>query len=356
MNTKQELIGVQYLRGIAALAVVVDHTSEMANFDKYFGHQILNGFLSNGARGVDLFFLISGFIVCLISFRGSELSPTMNGFVFAERRFTRIVPLMWVSIISYAALRLFGRGTFFAGSYLRALTLFPSGDVMPNQIWTLRHEEVFYVLFAFSFLLGRRKAWLLGLWFLSPFVYAALSLPEHPSDPLGQFLYIVANPVNVEFMAGFLVGVLWHKKTRLLSFSAPISPLLIFLFAMILFMGISYALALSFSSIVATTISALVCVPFLFAGVHVRCGDGNLDRFGKLMGDASYAIYLFHPHFVSFTLGVWSKLAHETPVGLVVSGTVLMATIAGVFVHLYVERPLLKASRNFMERHAPTRT
>jgi len=350
MKEKQEIIGVQYLRGLAAFAVVVDHTNGMANFDKYFGHEILNGFLSHGARGVDLFFLISGFIICMISLRGPELLSTMTGAVFAERRFTRIVPLMWLAILSYAALRLLGRGTFFAGPYLRALTLFPAGDVQPNQIWTLRHEAIFYALFALSFLVGRRKVWILLLWAASPFVYAALSLSTHPSDFFGQFLHIVAHPVNVEFFAGFLIGVLWHKKTKLFSFSVSVSPVLIFLCAMIAFMAISYVLLLSFDSVSSTAISATICVPIMFAGIHVRCHEGWIDRLGKVMGDASYAIYLFHPHFVSAILGVWSKLAHQTPIAIVLVGTIIVTTTACVFVHLYIERPLLKVSRNLIDR------
>jgi exopolysaccharide production protein ExoZ len=347
---KQEIDGIQYLRGLAAVSVVVDHTAGMVGFDKYFSREILNGFLSNGARGVDLFFLISGFIICMIALKGPELSPNTTPTAFAERRFTRIVPLMWLAILSYAALRLAGRGTFFAGSYLRALTLFPAGDVQPNQIWTLRHEAIFYALFAFSFLVGRRKTWILLFWAAAPFVYAALSLPQWPTNLFGQFTRIVAHPVNIEFFTGFVIGLFWHKKSNQFSFSVPISPVIIFACAMIAFMAISYAFRLSFDSIFATTISASISAPILFAGIHVRCHRTWIDRLGNLLGDASYAIYLFHPHFVSAILGVWSKVAYHTPITIVIGGTILLATFAAVLVHLYIERPLLKASRNMMDR------
>jgi len=115
-------------------------------------------------------------------------------------------------------------------------------------------------------------------------------------------------------------------------------------------MAISYGLRLSFDSVLSTAVSAMICAPILFAGIHVRCRDGWIDRLGKLMGDASYAIYLFHPHFTSAILGIWSKLAHQTPIAVVIVGTIIMATAAGVLVHLYIERPLLKVSRNVMER------
>ncbi len=135
--------------------VVVDHTAGMARFEKYFGVDVFDGFLTKGACGVDVFFLISGFIICVIALNGPQLTPRISWSAFAERRFSRIVPLMWVAVLSYVALRVLGRGAFFPGPYLRALTLFPVADVQPPQIWTLRHEAVFYAVFAISFLIGR---------------------------------------------------------------------------------------------------------------------------------------------------------------------------------------------------------
>jgi exopolysaccharide production protein ExoZ len=350
IKEKTGLVGIQYLRGLAALAVVVAHTSRMASFDKYFGREISGGFLNHGAMGVDLFFLISGFIICMISLRGPDMSPAMTGAVFAERRFTRIVPLMWLAILSYAALRLLGRGTFFGAPYLRALILFPAWDVQPNQIWTLRQEAIFYAIFAISFVVRRRKIWLLVCWAAMPVVYAALALPKDPSDFVGQFLRIVAHPVNIEFFTGFLIGILWHKTTAAISFSVSVSPFAIFLCYMVAIVAAGYALSLSSDSVSSTLISSIVCAPLLFAGIHIKPRDGPVDRFGRVLGNSSYSIYLFHPHFVSAILGVWTWLARETPIAIVLVVTTLMATSLCIFVHFYIERPLLTGSRVVMER------
>lgn len=352
MKQQSELVGVQYLRGLAALSVVIAHTSGMADFDKYFGQEIFGGFLDNGARGVDLFFLISGFIICMISLRGPELLPSATGIFFAERRFTRIVPLMWFAILSYAVLRLLGRGTFFAGPYLRALILFPAWDVQPLQIWTLRHEAIFYIIFAISFLVWPRKAWILVGWATLPFVYAALSLPIYPTDFVGQVLRIFTHPVNVEFFTGFLIGVLWHQKTKRLELSVKVPPFILCTLCMIGLMTISYALSLKFDYLSSTIISSITCAPILFLGIHVKISDGILNRTGRLLGDASYSIYLFHPHFVSAVLGVWALFAHRTPIAIVIIGTILITTASCVLVHLFIERPLLITSRRLVERLA----
>ncbi len=128
---------IQYLRGLAALAVVLDHTAAMASFDKYFGQEVLDGFLYKGAIGVDLFFVISGFIISIVSLK-PDLKPSTTLSDFFQKRFLRIVPLMWVAVIAYAMLRLVGRSAdqFDPWTYIRyksfapmARRIGPQGDL-----------------------------------------------------------------------------------------------------------------------------------------------------------------------------------------------------------------------------------
>lgn len=64
--------------------------------------------------------------------------------------------MMWLAIGSYAALRFLGRGSFDLIPYINASLLLPFGNFEPNNIWTLRHEAMFYLVFGLSFLLSRR--------------------------------------------------------------------------------------------------------------------------------------------------------------------------------------------------------
>src|SRR5689334_19701485 len=116
----KEIVGVQYLRGLAALAVVVDHSGITVATPKYFGTVIGGGLLNHGASGVDLFFLISGFIITATSL-DADWQPKVKLGAFFGRRFIRIVPLMWIAIVSYAVLKFLGRGGFDPQPYLLAM-------------------------------------------------------------------------------------------------------------------------------------------------------------------------------------------------------------------------------------------
>ncbi len=83
--------GIQALRFVAALLVVFTHSTF------YVGERLIPGFpvWSNGAAGVDIFFVISGFVMVISS---QELLARADGWrIFMMRRIARIVPLYWIA-------------------------------------------------------------------------------------------------------------------------------------------------------------------------------------------------------------------------------------------------------------------
>jgi exopolysaccharide production protein ExoZ len=175
------LTGIQYVRAAAALVVILDHASEKMAQPKYFGRAPLGGVFEAGSVGVDVFFCLSGFIIVYIALDRAGAAK-MPAWTFVKRRFARIVPFMWLVVIAYAALRLGARGAFPVWNYVRALSLFPIGEVDPSVVWTLRHEWLFYLVFGLSFLSGRR--WLFGLWLLAPFPAWTDGLRWSPSSAI----------------------------------------------------------------------------------------------------------------------------------------------------------------------------
>lgn len=345
-----EIVGIQYLRGIAAMAVVYDHTNNMGALDKYFARVPFGDFLRSGARGVDVFFLISGFIIAVISLRPPDLSRALTIRDFAERRFARLMPMLWIAVATYVVLRLVGRGAFDFLPYLRAFTLFPTGEVRPEQVWTLRHEVMFYAVFALAFLAARRMPALLWLWFATPLLFAAT--PEAaPDEPL--LLGIArafCSPVNFQFCAGFLLGLLWLKRSRDFVLRLPVHPFPVLVAGMLAIMAISHMLGPDFPNWPHRLIIAIAAMPVVFVAIHARCPDGWLDRMGRAIGDASYTIYLFHPMFLSAILGIWASRWYSAPVALVVIVTGTVTIAATYLISRLIERRMIVASRAALKK------
>jgi len=343
----KELLGVQHLRGIAALLVVFTHTDGMSRFPKYFNISIFPGWLESGAIGVQLFFVISGFIIPYVSLKQSSLQPEMSASTFLRRRFIRIIPFMWACIIGYAMLRLVGRGTFPVVPYLRALTLFPVGEVNPEQVWTLRHEFLFYSTFCVAVLYSARQQWFaMAFWFLSPFLWSLVDANFDLNHD--TFLYelcgFLFSKYNIFFGIGFLAGV-FHIKGYQWTWVSRHGFLVCFLSALPLIVA-AHLLGTDTKTMALgpTIVLAILGFGSLLVGVSIQTPQplSWLDKVGLKLGDASYSIYLTHTAFVSAILGVWSKIQPSAHLVLIIVVGTLLACIGGILVHTFVEKPLIK--------------
>lgn len=335
MSENQKLDSIQYLRAIAVVAVVVDHAAAMAALPKYFGVELLGGYLYNGFVGVDIFFVISGFIMTLVAL-DSDLRPKVTLSEFFLKRFVRIVPLMWLSIISYAVLRYVAVGYVPIEKYLTAAFLVPFGAVDPNHLWTLRHEMIFYSVFAFSVLLVRSGWMVLFAWVLSPILYL---LGIGKAAPDGSVWAIVFSPVNIQFAFGVLVGVLYVRR-MLPTVKLPDVPVhYVCLLAVVGIMGVSHMSGLSDFSIKSKFVLGLLS--FLLV-IFALCVRGSGSRLFYAVGEASYSVYLFHLHFASASLILMKKFAPGLSVSLVVSAVVLISIFVGYLAYMFVERPVVR--------------
>jgi exopolysaccharide production protein ExoZ len=336
-NSAHRLIGLQYLRGMAALLVLLDHVGGMLALPRYVGRNPLP-LLGYGAIGVDIFFTISGFIIVVACFEAQTLSPRVNVAQFLKQRFARIVPFLWVCVIAFAIVRWAGRGLFEWAPYIRSLTLWPLGEVRPNVVWTLRHEALFYLTFAISMLWLRRPI-LLICWCISP---AILALTHLNTGELGAFLF---NPVNLEFGAGAAAG--WVYLMAWPCFQSFTRQTFLCTVALIFAtLGLAATLKLGIRTVHFVFIVATMSIGLVFFSAF-RCRDPRLLRVaGTLVGDASYSIYLTHALIVLAALETLRRLAPGLN-SLVLYGVLTLAGIlGGVAIHLAVERPIVtKAQR-----------
>lgn len=286
---------IQVLRAIAATAVVVDHADRARN---------LNGLADVGAAGVDLFFVISGFIMASIL---SDRTATR----FLIGRARRIFPLWFIALTPWLLIRHNDSATL-----LTSLTLWPVWGAhfsMPalGVGWSLCFEMLFYVAFAIS--LATRAAIPLAI-----FALALILTPVTGSVVVGY----VGSPIIFEFLAGVLIARLPVREGLGLPLLA-IGLLWLFL-APTDYRSIVLGHA-AYYRIAAWGVPAALIV------YSALCLEG---RFGKrfdipvLLGDASYSIYLFHP-----------LVALLEPAFL---PAVALSLGVGVLIHLTIERRLMR--------------
>ena len=328
----QTLYSIQYLRAFAALAVVVFHAGERVGMP-----------FTIGAAGVDIFFVVSGFIMMAIS----DARPTRPA-AFFRNRLLRIAPAYWAAtllMIAGAAAGLFPNLKLEAAHIVGSLLFVPvaspsTGDLWPVLVqgWTLNYEIFFYAVFALVLFLkpGIRLTALAAIFGL--LVTAGLLL--QPADPLTGFY---TAPVILEFVAGAALAKLW-KADRLPS---PAIGIVLITLSITGFAAIQL-LRLEFD--------AWSCGPLAFALVM---GALSVDTAGRLpvsrtltyLGDSSYSIYLWHTFAVSVIVKLGLMLSLVPSLTMIIA--IGLGTAAGIAGYELLEKPvqqLLKGRRPFAGR------
>jgi exopolysaccharide production protein ExoZ len=346
----RQLAGIQYGRGIAALLVVLYHAATQVRADPAYISKA-SEVLEYGNIGVPIFFVISGFIICFVSL-DANFKPLLSHSSFVEKRFVRIIPFMWAAIILYNAVSFVGTRSVEWGPFVRALSLWPSGSVKPNVIWTLRHEAIFYTMFALSFLGSGRTKWLLALWCLAPLaIYTAVPTLYPPIKAFSDrgFFQIFLSDANVTFGAGIVLGLLTLRYRENLISTWKGGPWLVYGAAvamMIACWGLSLGYGLV-SSLIVTILASAVAV----VCIKIAPDDSLASRAASFLGNASYSVYLFH----NLALVVLIKLGHKA-LPLVGTSGVYIACVAcavalGIAGHVFIEKPIIR----FLAARMPTR-
>jgi exopolysaccharide production protein ExoZ len=348
LSATRQLNGIQYLRGLAASLVVAEHANIGVGLPKYFGRTPVPFEFYGGPAGVDLFFVVSGFIIAYITLEPSSLRPRGGIGDFLWRRFARIVPFLWLCVATYAALRFVGRdGSFEVEPYLRALTLFPIGPVNPTQAWTLRHEVLFYLVFATIFWRSGPRLVLVAAWMLSPIVVFAMVGAAQPT-PGSELLGFVFNRLNLLFGFGFLASLAYLRRPDWFVAAVPNGMTVLTGLCglyLLLFMLISYTHLATADVLLAGIGASLI----LYVALRARATStpSLIDRVGLALGDASYAIYLTHGAIISAILGAWSRLAPGSSVLVVTLVCIAAALGAGILIHRTIERPMVRKLQDF---------
>ena len=343
-KSRDEVVSIQYLRGLAALLVIVHHAHEqIPGLQRWFSTTI-------GASGVDIFFVISGFVmIYTTSLR--KLSPVD----FLARRAWRIVPLYWALTVFTAVLLIVASplahdSIFTIPSFFQSLLFIPHfnpgerGSLSPmlKLGWTLNYEMFFYVIFAL--LLGLaiwKRTFIIGAIFIG---IIGAGLLFHPTFAPAVFY---TQPIILEFVFGCVIGGL-DRAGLLRTCPASLSLGGFIAGAALLFVGSPY-LETPMRAICVGLPAALVVLSAI--ALERRMGSVPRWRFLETLGDASYSLYLSHLYAVIFFRVLWNRL-HLPSQGLgwalvFMAACLGVGVIFGLICYALIEQPLLRAARRF---------
>ncbi len=343
----RRLDSIQILRFAAALLVVWCHGTvalHQLNIPALLAPASL---YSAGAFGVDIFFVISGFIMARLTFAGDAI-PKARRF-FADR-FTRIAPIYWwISVFPLAIAVSVGR--FEWKALATTLTFWPAWGETTTPLlsvgWTLCFEMLFYLVLTLVLWSGRPR-------FGAAVVAGAFALVVVSrltgANAVGAFL---GNGMILEFVFGFAIGFLRFESRA--------------------WLGCFAIAAGSFFAILAASDYAREARPALQAmkgqGDFLRLArygapaaaivwgtlqfapKGPVARGFAYLGDTSYSLYLTHLLLIGIFMPLIGAFGRNGDAALV--GYLVVCVLIGVLVHELAEKPLLKALRRPPRSPAP---
>ncbi len=342
---------MQALRAVAALLVVLFHlrTGEL----KYLaGPAVLEDLARHASAGVDLFFIISGFVMTTLA-AGRYTSPGA-GLNFLMKRVWRVVPLYWLFTTTVVVLMAVApsiiNSTYAEQSYALSYFLVPHAQMPLLSVgWTLEHEAYFYLVFAAFLAIVPERFVSHGLTAWAALI--GLASLWHDTDATPVHI-LVTSPLTIEFIAGALIGLHWRRIPP---------PLAVPLLAAGVGMYVCAATLLPTTGLETLNEWHRVAI-FGSCMLLVFTGLVSLEGFDRLsvpawltrLGDSSYSIYLSHMFVIAVVGRAW---AWWVPVSgsvshlIFVAATVLACCVVGNAVHRWVERPLLEMPSRLRARH-----
>lgn len=329
------LLSIQYLRAVAALTVVTTHALH--------NKVVIIGLFAGLA--VDLFFLISGFL--FVALLKEDARPS----TFLLDRIARIVPIYWfVTLLTFGFFYsgiLSGEwrpwiwaGHLFMGDWallFKSLFFIPTFSPMTNDIlplvpqgWTLNFEMEFYFLFALALFASRR--WIVPG--LTALFVAMVILGDRVEG--GTAFEIWTHPIIALFVFGMWVGLAWRRGWRFRwVYPAMLVGWLVWsAYVVNTFLGDIFGPE--------RIIFLPILLAFLMSSIWLEECKGMLRdwRFFRLLGDASYSIYLFHfvPIFLTDTF------LDQMETKPVVSFMLIFVpgVVGGLITYWTIERPIMR--------------
>ncbi len=341
MSSKKVINSIQFLRGLAAFVVVVYHIG--GYIKRYFTITFLGDFFDFGFAGVDLFFVISGFIIHFTSKNYLDNPSTLGKYL--KKRLLRVYPIYWIVLtvlfgLSWFITLILQKDVFNTGypytisAFLQTYFLTPLHFAINPVTWTLSYELFFYL--CFSLLIISRRLSFIPILLILVSLYNIIFI----HDEYRKHFNFVFSGYNLEFMFGFLIYQFYDK----IKFQNWISVLLIVIsLAIIIHYGYDI-IDYDYQKRVLT-----FGVPSAFLLIAMLNLENNqairIPSFTITLGDASYVLYLIHFPLLLLMNKIPSIIGWEVSnlVAVLYNIFIIIITVLiSIFIHKKIEKPLSK--------------
>jgi exopolysaccharide production protein ExoZ len=309
---------IQVLRAFAAVSVIFFH-SLIGIRDYEF--QLFAKFFDLGDFGVDIFFVISGFIMVFIKNKYKR-----NSINFISQRLKRIVPLYW--FFNFLILFLFllfpsifntlqiSFYHFFLSLFFLSQYIFLSYPIVTAG-WTLEYEFFFYILFAIFININNVRLFYFTIFSIIIFFY---------------FLGAV-NAIFIEFLFGMIIGIIYIYKNKLQK-----KILKNYCYYFIIF-GFIFLLVSVFTSL---EIHRLIKYGFPSSLIVLGCifAKQISNKYAILIGNASYSIYLAQGFFIPASLKFFKIFFYDLNVIVIFTILLIGSLLFGLFIYYFIDRNL----------------
>jgi peptidoglycan/LPS O-acetylase OafA/YrhL len=314
-----------------------------------------------GGFGVDIFFVVSGFIMCYIA--------SFDDRNFLLKRIFRIVPVYWLGTLGAYCLatffpRLLPSTSSHWGDLLKSLFFIPymraDHSIRPVLFlgWTLEYEVFFYLVFAAALAFPRRKSATGAGWrdfLLAVLLLGAIVTLGQIFKPASTILRFYTGPVILEFAFGAGVFLLWKQRRALLVRTPLALALMLSVLAYTTFLMFDLKILNSHAAylrhipgvVIRGVLAFLLCTSFLSMEGKVR-----FPKCWLRIGDASYSLYVFHPYVVGLIDRGLVSLQFLTPLTLAFGLLAILGCLAVAIISFDLfERPLNEfLRRKFLKR------
>ncbi|PTP29385.1 acyltransferase family protein [Vibrio splendidus] len=331
------ILSIQLLRFIAAFLVVLTHFSSVQKYNESSCSIIFKFISGFGQSGVDIFFVISGYIMYLkISTMVFGYSSSLN---FIVNRIKRIIPLYWFFTLITILIYQFRGESFSIGQVLSSLFLLPSTNAIGEHVpilvvgWTLILEFYFYLLISLTILIKTNSA-TIRISIISMF-FLVISVTSTKLSYDTSFMHYINNSLLVEFILGLICG---HLVSKNYNVSARL------LISILVVSIIAFLLPLVFSRDGIDRVISWGIPTFIIIYSMVTLENRGVVTIPKSfvkLGDSSYSLYLSHFFTLNIIGMIWSKYFHYIAADFVYVLAPVVSMYVAILIYDLIEKPLV---------------